>query len=247
MNRHHAWRHREPKWKRRSMSVRHCTSAIGFEMAPRTIADLRFPLDSRGSPMSRATNGFIDGLRAEILAGLRLPDSRVQLEELRQKFNLSLSPIREGLSRLVAEGFLVAVGQRGYRVAPISLEEFLDLQAMRIDLELKALRESIRLGDENWEIELMAAFQRLQNFENRDWVADEIANWEERHHAFHETLISACSSPLLMRFCQTLHQMSDRYRRVCLKTRDPDRDVAREHQLLYRAHMRGTRMMRATS
>jgi GntR family carbon starvation induced transcriptional regulator len=204
-------------------------------MAPRTIADLRFPLDSRGSPMSRATNGFIDGLRAEILAGLRLPDSRVQLEELRQKFNLSLSPIREGLSRLVAEGFLVAVGQRGYRVAPISLEEFLDLQAMRIDLELKALRESIRLGDENWEIELMAAFQRLQNFENRDWVADEIANWEERHHAFHETLISACSSPLLMRFCQTLHQMSDRYRRVCLKTRDPDRDVAREHQLLYRA------------
>lgn len=181
----------------------------------------------------RATADFVEGLRAEIIAGHRPPNSRVQLEDLRQKFNISLSPIREGLSHLVAEGFLVAVGQRGYRVAPISIEEFLDLQAMRIDLELKALRNSITLGEEKWEIDLMSAFKLLQNFEDQRWGADELASWEERHHRFHEALISACGSPLLMRFCRTLHQMSDRYRRVCLKTRDPDRDVIREHRALY--------------
>lgn len=188
-----------------------------------------------GSNFSRTTAEFVEGLRAEIISGHRAPNSRVQLEELKQRFNISLSPIREGLSHLVAEGFLVATGQRGYRVAPITVDEFLDLQTMRIDLELKALRESIRLGGEGWEIELMSAFQLLQNFESRRWGADEIDIWEERHHKFHETLIGACGSPLLIRFCQTLHQMSDRYRRVCLRSRDPDRDVIREHQIMYEA------------
>lgn len=183
----------------------------------------------------RATVDFVEGLRNEIISGQRAPNSRVQLEDLRKQFNISLSPIREGLSHLVAEGFLVPVGQRGYRVAPISIEEFQDLQAMRIDLELKALRASIRLGGEKWEVGLMAAFRLLQNFEERRWGPEELGSWEERHHRFHEALISACGSPLLMRFCRTLHQMADRYRRVCLKTRDPDRDVIREHQALYDA------------
>ena len=66
-------------------------------------------------------------LRADILGGLRLPGERVQLDELRQEFGVSLSPIREGLARLVGEGLVIPVGQRGYRVAPISVEEFLDV------------------------------------------------------------------------------------------------------------------------
>lgn len=199
------------------------------------MAELGQVIPTAPGTVSRATADFVEGLRMEIISGHRAPDSRVQLDDLKKSFNISLSPIREGLSHLVAEGFLVAVGQRGYRVAPISIEEFLDLQAMRIDLELKALRQSIRLGGEQWEIDLMSAFQRLRNFESRRWGSDEIANWEERHHNFHETLIGACNSPLLMRFCRTLHQMSDRYRRVCLKSRDPDRDVTREHRRMYEA------------
>lgn len=202
--------------------------------AKASMRDLRDAIHvPRDASVSRATTDFVESLRNEILAGERFPNARVPLEDLRQKFHISLSPIREGLSHLVAEGYLIAAGQRGYRVAPISVAEFLDLQATRVDLELRALRESIRLGGEKWEIDLMASFQRLQNFEGRRWASDEIDHWEERHHVFHETLIGACNSPLLMRFCRMLHQMSDRYRRVCLKSRDPDRDVVQEHQAMY--------------
>ncbi|MCX5590223.1 GntR family transcriptional regulator [Alcaligenes endophyticus] len=192
-------------------------------------------LNTNESVTARATTDFVEGLRAQIIAGSRAPNSRVQLDELKKSFNLSLSPIREGLSHLVAEGFLVANGQRGYRVAPLCLEEFMDLQKIRIDLEIKALQESIRLGDEAWELSLMAAFKRLQNFESRRWASEEVGSWEERHHVFHETLISACHSPLLIRFCHILHQMSDRYRRVCLRNREPDHRVTQEHEQLYEA------------
>lgn len=186
------------------------------------------------------TTDFADGLRVEILAGSRIPGERIQLDELREKFNVSLSPIREGLSRLVAEGLLVPAGQRGYRVAPVSIDEFIDIKKRRVDMELTALRESIHLGGEEWELRLMAAFQRLKNFEKihlerQHWLAEEVSQWEGRHHAFHDALIDACGSPILMRFCKILHGMGDRYRRVFLKAHQPDRDVAQEHQTMYQA------------
>ena len=188
-----------------------------------------------GSASASLTADFVQSLRAEILAGARLPGERVPLEALRQTYGISLSPIREGLSRLVAEGLLIPVGQRGYRVAPISINEFIDIKALRVDLELKALSASIRHGGEIWELDLMAAFQRLRNFEQKRWLSDEVDAWEARHHAFHSTLIGACQSPILMRFCASLHDMGDRYRRLFLKTYEPDRNVTQEHQAMYQA------------
>lgn len=181
------------------------------------------------------TSDFVQSLRAEILAGERMPGERVPLDGLRQAYGISLSPIREGLSRLVAERLLVPVGQRGYRVAPVTLDEFIDIKTQRLDLELKALRDSIACGGESWEIELMTAFQRLRNFESKRWVVEEVAAWEQRHHAFHSSLVGACRSPILMQFCRMLHDMGDRYRRVFLKSNEPDRDVCEEHAAMYQA------------
>lgn len=184
---------------------------------------------------ARSSSDVAASLRQDILSGSRKPGERVLLQELRQVYGTSLSPIREGLSQLVAERLLVASGQRGYRVAPISLAEFEDIKARRLDLECMALAASIHHGSEDWEIGLMTHFQRLRQFESRRWHADQINAWEERHHAFHQALISACESPILMRFCARLHDMADRYRRVLMKTHDPDRDVAQEHQALHDA------------
>lgn len=184
---------------------------------------------------ARGSSDIAHCLRQDILAGARRPGERVLLEALKQSFGVSLSPIREGLSQLVADGLLVPSGQRGYRVAPVSIAEFEDIKARRIELECLALTESIRRGGEDWEVALMTAFQRLKNFEAKRWLADELGAWEERHAVFHRTLIGACGSPILMRFCEQLHGMADRYRRLLMNTHEPDRDVTQEHQALYDA------------
>jgi GntR family carbon starvation induced transcriptional regulator len=49
--------------------------------------------------------------------------------------------------------------------------------------------------------------------------------WETAYRAFHSELISACGMPLLRQFCATLHDQSDRYRRIFLKKHKPDRNV----------------------
>ena len=41
--------------------------------------------------------------------------------------------------------------------------------------------------------------------------------------------------PLLRQFCATLHDQSDRYRRIFLKKHEPDRNVPAEHTALAHA------------
>lgn len=43
------------------------------------------------------------------------------------------------------------------------------------------------------------------------------------------TLFSASGMPLLLQFCHTLHDLSDRYRRMSIVKNAHERDVALEH------------------
>lgn len=181
------------------------------------------------------TRAFVDDLREEILAGRRAPDERLHLQDLKDRYRISLSPIREGLAYLIAEGFVVPVGQRGYRVAPISADGLKEIVELRINLELSGLRASIVRGDEIWEMLLMTSYQRLRNFEERRWNESDAGEYEVRNKMFHRALIGSCGSPLLLRFVDILSGMSDRYRRLFLKKHEPDRDVPKEHANIYSA------------
>lgn len=191
-----------------------------------------FPSDD-GAPS--LTRSFVDGLREEILAGRLAPDTRLHLQDLKDRYHISLSPIREGLAYLVAEGFVVPVGQRGYRVAPISSAALREIVDLRVNLELTGLRESILRGDEVWELLVMTSYQRLHNFENRRWGDGDAGEYEQRNKMFHRALIGACGSPLLLRFVDILSGMCDRYRRLLLQHSEPDREVLRQHTDIYSA------------
>lgn len=174
-------------------------------------------------------------IRETILRGERAPGARLRLDELRAAYGVSLSPLREALSRLAAEGLVIAQDQRGYRVAPVSPENLEEVTRLRIALEGMALQESIRVGDEHWEGEVLAAFHRLTRLEQRSPKRERIPEWEARHREFHFALLAACGMPLLLQFCRTLHDFSDRYRRLFLARHPLDRDVHAEHLALLQA------------
>jgi DNA-binding GntR family transcriptional regulator len=168
-------------------------------------------------------------LRAQITSGLIPPGDKLHLDDLRASFGVSLSPLREALSRLSAEGFVVMEDQRGYRVAPVSENNLREVTKLRSEIECFALRESIRLGDDRWESELVASQYRLNKLEKAEPAGGRLIDWESAHRELHQKLLSACRMPLLLQFCATLHDLSDRYRRLFLEDRPIDRDVSQEH------------------
>ncbi|MET3597124.1 MULTISPECIES: GntR family transcriptional regulator [Mesorhizobium] len=168
-------------------------------------------------------------LREAIISGDLAAGSKINLDKARQSFNVSLSPLREGLARLISDGLVEFEDNRGYRVSPISLANLEEITALREELEIFALRESMRLGDVEWEGNVMRALHRLSRTERDASRPETLEQWEAMHREFHLTLISGCQKPLLLHFCNLLLNLNDRYRRVFLTRTSGDRNVAQEH------------------
>jgi DNA-binding GntR family transcriptional regulator len=72
------------------------------------------------------------------------PGERLRLEELAGRFQVSLTPVRHTLRRLESEGLVVSRPRRGSRVAPLSVDELEEIQALRLGLESFLAREGAR-------------------------------------------------------------------------------------------------------
>jgi len=177
-------------------------------------------------------------LRADIVMGRLEPAQPLRFDALKSQYGLGVSPLREALSRLMEDKLVTAVGQRGFRVAPMSLEEMREVTRLRQILEVDALRASIANGDVRWESQIRNAFQRLVNTQVPR-VANSVAeDWERRHRAFHDALIGACRSPWLLKFAGMLTDQLERYRYLRLIRTPPKvfvRDLDGEHRELLEA------------
>lgn len=152
-------------------------------------------------------------LRLLILRGEMRAGARVNLDEIKGRFGVSLSPLREALSRLMAEGFVSFEAKRGFRVTEMSRSNLEEIYTLRKRLEPFALELSVRLGDDAWEERVAAALYTLGKREaemQRD--PDRHADWESAHRKFRLALISGCGMPMLLHFCGTLMDLYDRYR-----------------------------------
>jgi DNA-binding GntR family transcriptional regulator len=99
--------------------------------------------------ISSVEDGVYRALREEIGRLERAPGERLRLEELAFRFDVSLTPVRHALRRLESEGLVVSLRRRGSRVAPLSVDELEEIQALRLGLEtFLARRGAERCTDE---------------------------------------------------------------------------------------------------
>jgi DNA-binding GntR family transcriptional regulator len=178
-------------------------------------------------------------LRDAILCGQLHPGERLRSKGLQERYGLGLSPLRESLQRLSAEGLVVMDEQRGFFVAEVSLSELKDLTLARTSLESVMLPLALAQGDEDWEAGIVAAFHRLSRTALPTGPdADEAARqWEQRHRAFHESLVAGCASPWLMRLHGQLVDQTERYRMIRLQRLSQQKPAARDVHAEHRALM----------
>lgn len=187
-------------------------------------------LETVNAPVSMTSKAY-QQLRSEIMSGELAPGMKLKIESLRQRYDVGTSPIREALSLLTSDHFVERIDQRGFRVANISDEQFGEVLTTRCWLEERAIRESIAHGDSGWEEAVVLAAYRLSRVP-RSKAADQFkANfeWETRHKHFHMTLISACRSSFLLKFCDQLYDQNVRYRQLSGTVAYPTRDINAEH------------------
>jgi GntR family carbon starvation induced transcriptional regulator len=181
-------------------------------------------------------------LRADILTGRLPPGTKLVSRDLSQNYRVGLSPLRDALGQLAGTGLVVREAQRGFRVAPVSREDLLDVTATRKMVELAAFDASLQRADKHWARRVQDAHQAFMNAsrgigDNRPISED----WEIRHREFHFALLSGCESTNLFELCCMLHDKFDRYRRLALPTRSYTGAVDQDHEVLLNVALSGDR------
>jgi DNA-binding GntR family transcriptional regulator len=139
-------------------------------------------------------------IRTDIVFGKLAPSAKLKLDRMREEYGASVSTLRELLNRLASEGLVVAEGQRGFEVAPVSAQNMRELAELRLLLETHALTQSFAAGDMDWEGRVVSAHHKLAATEKRQQAGDRADNetWKRYDFEFHHALISACGSETLL-------------------------------------------------
>jgi DNA-binding GntR family transcriptional regulator len=160
-------------------------------------------------------------IRADIVFGRLPPGKKLKLDQLKANYGASVSTLREILNRLHSERLVVAEGQKGFGVAPVSIANLREIAALRQLLECRALEQSFRAGDMEWEGRIVAAHHRLARMEERMAQGDRThtEEWKRYDWQFHQALISACGSKMLIDNHAAVFDKYLRYQMIALSYR----------------------------
>src|SRR4051812_30316599 len=152
-------------------------------------------------PGSSAGETVAEAVRQRLLDAILFGDlatpRRLFPAELAERLSVSITPVREALARLAADGFIEAIPRHGYHVRPPTSGYVTELWAVRLALELMAGESLLRrLPDET---DRRTALGPLAAIHAK--LATQGAR-SHRHHvalngAFHDTLVDLAGNGLL--------------------------------------------------
>jgi len=171
-------------------------------------------------------------LRHDIVTNAFAPVAKLKFADLTARYGVGVGTLREALSHLVSEGFVTLDVGRGYRVAPVSLADLDDVVSLYAEFETRALADSIRHGDDDWEARVVASGHRLVLIHALPWEErmKRHGEWVSRHRDFHGRLVECCRSRWLLRLRAVLFDQLDRYRFLSKMHRSDGMDKGNEHR-----------------
>ena len=185
--------------------------------------------------LSRAVYASI---RADILAGRYAPGAKLSPRTIATEYNVSLSVVREALTRLTEQDLVVAAPQLGFSVVELDIEDVRDVSRLRILIEGAGLRGAVEHADVEYEARVVASHHRLSRTRYLPAEPGETTTeeWARAHAEYHSALLSACPSPRLRDLAASLRETAELYRRWSgLTEAQETRDVPAEHRGLMEA------------
>jgi DNA-binding GntR family transcriptional regulator len=141
-----------------------------------------------------------DFLREGIISGMFPRGSRLKQAEIAERLQLSITPVREALKLLEAEGYITGNSYRGACVAPFDVSASVEVLDLRLQLESRLIRataEKVTAQD-------IAALQALNaEFEQAFSLGDRAAA-RGINYRFHRRLYSMAAMPQTLHFVQIL-------------------------------------------
>jgi DNA-binding GntR family transcriptional regulator len=163
-------------------------------------------------------------VRAMIVDGRLSEGERINEVRLSDSLGVSRTPLREALNRLQAEGALTSAPGLGYRVRPLTLEEFEQIYDIRPILDPEALR-----------LAGLPDAKRLQRLErlNRAFAAERDPETAVKlDDQWHLELIGACPNRVLIEMIQNFILRTRRYELALMRETENVERATGDHELI---------------
>ncbi|ROP83771.1 DNA-binding GntR family transcriptional regulator [Stella humosa] len=139
-------------------------------------------------------------LRERIISGFFARGQKLKQAEIAQMLDLSITPVREALKLLEAQGYVVGSSHRGAVVAPFQVGEAAELYELRLDLESRLTRAAAAGIDD-------AGVRALEELNDAILVAARSGNHDAARSAnfrFHFRLYEMAGQPQTLHFVRIL-------------------------------------------
>ncbi|WNV11516.1 GntR family transcriptional regulator [Tardiphaga sp. 709] len=137
-----------------------------------------------------------------LISGRLAPGEKLSLRTAAEVLGVSIMPVREAVSRLVADKALEVAANRAVRVPVMSATQFRDLTKVRIAIEGHAAAEAARLrGDTN--LASIATAEAAMRAES-ELKAPDLPRAVELNKTFHFAVYEAAQSPILVEIIRAL-------------------------------------------
>jgi DNA-binding GntR family transcriptional regulator len=141
-----------------------------------------------------------DYLRERIISGVYPRGSRLKQAEIAEELHLSITPVREALKLLAAEGYVNGDSYRGARVVPFDAAASAEILQLRLVLESQLVRGAVEKITAKDITEVKALADEFASaFKSGDRAAARGINYR-----FHRRLYDIANMPQTLHFVQIL-------------------------------------------
>ncbi|PQJ62935.1 XRE family transcriptional regulator [Photobacterium angustum] len=176
-------------------------------------------------------------IRHDILCGEFEAGQKLVLSELKERYQVGGTPLREAMVQLSWQKYVKMEPQKGFWVADVSLDELRGILKARLALGHVALKDAIKKGDEAWELQVLTAFHKLNRLDPESALFD-YDEWELRHKEFHLSLVACEGSEFILDMISNVYDQQERYRHFLLNANlSPEKQYHDngEHEALMKA------------
>jgi DNA-binding GntR family transcriptional regulator len=149
-----------------------------------------------------------DAIKEAILDFSLKPGETLVETEVARQLSISKTPVRDALSRLEKEGFIVKVAYKGYYIADISRKSMADIFQIRAVLEGLA----VRLSTPKLEEADIQEGMRLIEEHSQAAMAGNIALASKLNREFHDLILNKAGNERLQQIIGNLEDHLRRYR-----------------------------------
>lgn len=145
-------------------------------------------------------------LNEEIFTGRLKPGSRLEYNDIANKLNVSLNPVREAMHQLETNGLVEIVPRQGAYVSMHSEKYLSDIYDVKIDLEIKAAKLAVKNIDENGIKHLKSIIEKTE-----DHIEDNMLTCALLNKEFHTAICSYSDNLYLIKIIEDIWDIIFRY------------------------------------